>query len=75
MNTFKKPNWLDPAPFLEGVDVINTLNSRIPTGPLEQKWEKHKGEIKLVNPAPTISIILLYFIWFRPNDWKALTKP
>ena len=51
MNTFKQPNWLDPAPFLEGVERINTLNSRIPTGPLEQKWEKHKGEIKLVNPA------------------------
>src|ERR1051326_8368212 len=28
-----------------------TLNSHIPSGPLAQKWDKHKFEIKLVNPA------------------------
>ena len=28
-----------------------TLDSRIPPGPLEQKWEKHKFESKLINPA------------------------
>ncbi len=28
-----------------------TLNSNVPSGPLAQKWEKHKTEIKLVNPA------------------------
>ncbi len=27
------------------------LNARIPPGPLEQKWEKAKFEMKLVNPA------------------------
>ena len=27
------------------------LNSKIPDGPIEQKWEKHKASIKLVNPA------------------------
>ncbi len=27
------------------------LESKTPSGPLEQKWEKHKTEIKLVNPA------------------------
>jgi succinate dehydrogenase / fumarate reductase flavoprotein subunit len=27
------------------------LNSKIPDGPLEQKWAKHKASIKLVNPA------------------------
>src|SRR4051794_29734382 len=27
------------------------LESKIPPGPLAQKWEKHKTEIKLVNPA------------------------
>ena len=27
------------------------LDSKIPSGPIEQKWEKHKSEIKLVNPA------------------------
>ena len=27
------------------------LRSRIPTGPLEKKWDKHRFEMKLVNPA------------------------
>jgi succinate dehydrogenase / fumarate reductase flavoprotein subunit len=27
------------------------LNSNIPEGPLEQKWDKHKFNLKLVNPA------------------------
>ncbi|MBP1649975.1 MAG: succinate dehydrogenase or fumarate reductase, flavoprotein subunit [Bacteroidetes bacterium] len=27
------------------------LNSKIPAGPLEQKWEEYKGHCKLVNPA------------------------
>ncbi|MCB1189874.1 MAG: fumarate reductase/succinate dehydrogenase flavoprotein subunit [Leptospiraceae bacterium] len=27
------------------------LDSKIPSGPIEQKWEKHKFDIKLVNPA------------------------
>ena len=27
------------------------LDARIPSGPLAQKWEKHKDEIKLVSPA------------------------
>jgi len=28
-----------------------TLNSNIPSGPLEQKWEHHKFSSKLINPA------------------------
>ncbi len=28
-----------------------TLNSKIPSGPLAQKWDKHKFDMKLVNPA------------------------
>jgi succinate dehydrogenase / fumarate reductase flavoprotein subunit len=28
-----------------------TLDSKIPEGPLAQKWERHKFEMKLVNPA------------------------
>jgi succinate dehydrogenase / fumarate reductase flavoprotein subunit len=28
-----------------------TLDSKIPSGPLEKKWEKHKFDSKLVNPA------------------------
>ncbi len=27
------------------------LSSNIPSGPLEKKWEKHRSEMKLVNPA------------------------
>jgi len=27
------------------------LDSKIPSGPLEQKWQNHKSSIKLVNPA------------------------
>ncbi|MGE0171608.1 MAG: fumarate reductase/succinate dehydrogenase flavoprotein subunit [Oligoflexales bacterium] len=27
------------------------LDSKIPSGPLEKKWEKHKFDMKLVNPA------------------------
>jgi succinate dehydrogenase / fumarate reductase flavoprotein subunit len=27
------------------------LDAKVPSGPLEQKWEKHKFESKLVNPA------------------------
>src|SRR5262249_37335050 len=27
------------------------LDSKIPSGPLAQKWDKHKVEMKLVNPA------------------------
>src|SRR3712207_1985755 len=28
-----------------------TLDSKIPDGPLAEKWEKHKFNVKLVNPA------------------------
>ncbi|KXK34989.1 MAG: Fumarate reductase flavoprotein subunit [Chlorobi bacterium] len=27
------------------------LNSKVPTGPIEQQWDKHKADSKLVNPA------------------------
>ncbi len=30
---------------------MTKLNSKIPEGPLAQKWEKHKSSLKLVNPA------------------------
>src|SRR4029079_2906363 len=26
------------------------LDSKVPSGPLEQKWDEHKGHVKLVNP-------------------------
>jgi len=28
-----------------------SLNAKIPSGPIAQKWDKHKASIKLVNPA------------------------
>ena len=28
-----------------------TMDSKIPSGPLEKKWDKHRFEMKLVNPA------------------------
>jgi len=30
---------------------MGTLNSKIPNGPLSQKWTKYKASVKLVNPA------------------------
>ncbi len=30
--------------------ITTPLDSRIPAGPLEQKWDDHKGHLKLVNP-------------------------
>src|SRR5436309_15780571 len=27
------------------------LDAKIPSGPLAQKWDKHKFELKLINPA------------------------
>ena len=32
-----------------GRDIV--LDAKIPSGPIEQKWEKHQFEMKLVNPA------------------------
>src|SRR4051794_12468533 len=31
--------------------MIGTLNSGIPSGPLADKWQKHRFESKLINPA------------------------
>ena len=28
-----------------------SLDPRIPSGPLPDKWHKHRAEVKLVNPA------------------------
>ena len=37
---------------LELPELFNvTLNAHIPSGPLAQKWDKHRFEMKLVNPA------------------------
>ncbi len=31
--------------------MIGSLDSKIPSGPLEKKWEKHQFDSKLINPA------------------------
>src|SRR5262249_47545688 len=36
-------------PTVQGVTMA--LDSRIPEGPLEEKWDNHRFDIKLVNPA------------------------
>ena len=30
---------------------MSTLNSRIPEGPIKDKWTNHKNHINVVNPA------------------------
>jgi succinate dehydrogenase / fumarate reductase, flavoprotein subunit len=41
--------------------MATTLDSRIPSGPLEKKWEKHRGESKLVAPnnRPKFDVIVV----------------
>ena len=31
--------------------MIGRIDSKIPSGPLESKWENHKFESKLINPS------------------------
>src|SRR5271168_4365481 len=31
--------------------MSTTLDSKVPSGPLDKKWDKHRGESKLVAPA------------------------
>jgi len=40
---------------------MNTLDSKTPSGPLEKKWDKHRFELKLVNPAnkPKFDVIVV----------------
>ena len=35
------------------------LNSKIPAGPLENKWNDYKGHVKLVNPANKRSLEII----------------
>src|SRR5206468_4683958 len=41
-----------PACGVAGADpMTGELRSRAPAGPIERKWDRHRFEIKLVNPA------------------------
>ena len=37
--------WLDAPP------GARLLDGRVPTGPIQEKWDQHRFEMKLVNPA------------------------
>ena len=41
------------------------LDSKIPSGPLEEKWTDYKGHCKLVNPANKrkLEIIIVGPVW------------
>jgi hypothetical protein len=41
--------------------MATTLDSKVPSGPLEKKWDKHRGESKLVAPnnRPKFDIIVV----------------
>lgn len=36
---------------LRQVEFVTTLDAKAPGGPIEQRWDKHRFEMKLVNPA------------------------
>jgi succinate dehydrogenase / fumarate reductase flavoprotein subunit len=44
-------HFLPPKVNLMARVASETLNSRVPDGPLEEKWDKHRFNMKLVNPA------------------------
>ncbi|MBX5492491.1 MAG: fumarate reductase/succinate dehydrogenase flavoprotein subunit [Chloroflexi bacterium] len=48
IETTAPPARVAPVEY-ELADVV--LDAKIPSGPIERKWEKHKFEMKLVNPA------------------------
>lgn len=33
------------------IEFVSALDSKVPSGPIEQRWDKHRFEMKLVNPA------------------------
>lgn len=45
------------------------LNSKVPTGPIEQQWDKHKADSKLVNPANKrkFRVIVVEPVWPEPR--------
>ena len=38
------------------------LDSKIPTGPVQEKWDKHRFENKLINPSNKRKFSVLIFI-------------
>jgi hypothetical protein len=49
MNTDVK---IEDNPALDAIrEGLNTLDSKVPNGPLKDKWTSYKDKINLVNPA------------------------
>ena len=48
---------------------MSKLDSKIPQGPLAEKWTRHKNEIRLVNPANkrNIDIIVVGTVFDFPG--------
>ncbi len=40
-----------PLGLLHGRGPVMTLDAKVPAGPIAEKWDRHKFEMKLVNPA------------------------
>jgi hypothetical protein len=55
------------------------LDSKIPSGPIEQKWDKHRFDMKLVNPANKRKFTLIVVghtpIESAMGRWVFLHKP
>ena len=52
------------------------LRSNVPDGPIEKKWEKHRFDMKLVNPANKrkYNVIVVGSAWParpRPPPWPS----
>ncbi|MFM8409485.1 MAG: FAD-binding protein, partial [Alphaproteobacteria bacterium] len=39
------------APALREIAIQDDLENRVPDGPIQTKWERHRFDMKLVNPA------------------------
>lgn len=49
MHSFGKGSWSKIPVTGQGTQM--ELNSHEPTGPIEKRWDKHRFEMKLVNPV------------------------
>src|ERR1700676_3020461 len=56
--------------------MATTLDSKVPSGPLEKKWDKHRGESKLVAPnnRPKFDIIVVSSGLARPSAAATLVE-
>ena len=52
---------------------MSSLNSKIPDGPLKDKWTTHKDKINLVNPANKRNIDIIVVGTEAENGGSALS--